>query len=58
LDKLAAASGVSFAQTANPMNRLWRDARVASLQGAINTSTTMELFGRILSGKEPNTALL
>jgi 3-hydroxy-9,10-secoandrosta-1,3,5(10)-triene-9,17-dione monooxygenase len=58
MDTLAAASGISFAQTASPMNRLWRDARVAGLQGAINTSTTMELFGRIMLGKEPNTALL
>jgi alkylation response protein AidB-like acyl-CoA dehydrogenase len=58
VDKLAAASGGSFATAANPMNRLWRDVRVASLHGGICTSTTMELFGRILSGKEPNTALI
>ena len=38
--------------------RLWRDVRVAGLHGGIYTSTTMELFGRILCGKEPNTHLL
>jgi 3-hydroxy-9,10-secoandrosta-1,3,5(10)-triene-9,17-dione monooxygenase len=58
VDKLAAASGGSFAAAANPMNRLWRDLRVAGLHGGICTSTTMELFGRIVSGKEPNTALI
>jgi 3-hydroxy-9,10-secoandrosta-1,3,5(10)-triene-9,17-dione monooxygenase len=58
VDRLAAASGGSFSTAANPMNRLWRDVRVAGLHGGICTSTTMELFGRILFGKEPNTALL
>jgi 3-hydroxy-9,10-secoandrosta-1,3,5(10)-triene-9,17-dione monooxygenase len=58
VDKLAAASGGTFAQTANAMNRLWRDVRVAGLHGALCTSTTMELFGRMLSGKEPNNALI
>jgi 3-hydroxy-9,10-secoandrosta-1,3,5(10)-triene-9,17-dione monooxygenase len=58
VDKLAAASGGSFATMSNPMNRLWRDIRVASLHGGICTSTTMELFGRIMFGKEPNTGLI
>jgi 3-hydroxy-9,10-secoandrosta-1,3,5(10)-triene-9,17-dione monooxygenase len=58
MDLLAGASGGSFAYTNNPMNRLWRDVRVAGMHGGINTSTTMELFGRILLKKEPNTRLL
>jgi alkylation response protein AidB-like acyl-CoA dehydrogenase len=58
VDLLAGASGGSFADAKNPMNRLWRDVRVAGMHGGINTSTAMELFGRILFGKEPNTALL
>jgi alkylation response protein AidB-like acyl-CoA dehydrogenase len=58
VDLLVGASGGSFAQSENPMNRLWRDVRVAGLHGGIYTSTTMELFGRILCGKEPNTPLL
>jgi 3-hydroxy-9,10-secoandrosta-1,3,5(10)-triene-9,17-dione monooxygenase len=58
VDLLAGASGGSFAHVRNPMNRLWRDVRVAGLHGGICISTTMELFGRILCGKEPNTLLL
>jgi 3-hydroxy-9,10-secoandrosta-1,3,5(10)-triene-9,17-dione monooxygenase len=58
VDLLAGASGGSFAHAENPMNRLWRDVRVAGLHGGINTSTNMELFGLILCRKEPNTQLL
>lgn len=58
VDLLAGASGGSFAQVKNPMNRLWRDVRVASMHGGIVPSSTMEIFGRILSGKAPNTPLL
>ena len=58
MDLLAGASGSSFAYTKNPMNRLWRDVRVASMHGAVNASSNMELFGRILCEKEPNTPLL
>ena len=58
MDLLAGASGGSFAYIKNPMNRLWRDVRVASMHGAVNASSNMELFGRILCEKEPNTPLL
>jgi 3-hydroxy-9,10-secoandrosta-1,3,5(10)-triene-9,17-dione monooxygenase len=58
MDLLAEASGGSFVYAKNPMNRLWRDVRVAGIHGGINTSTNMELFGRILCAKEPNTSLL
>jgi len=58
MDLLAAASGGSFAYTKNPMNRLWRDGRVAGMHGGLNASANMELFGRILCKKEPNTPLL
>jgi 3-hydroxy-9,10-secoandrosta-1,3,5(10)-triene-9,17-dione monooxygenase len=58
MDLLAAASGGSFAYTKNPMNRLWRDGRVAGMHGGLNASANMELFGRILCKKEPNTSLL
>jgi 3-hydroxy-9,10-secoandrosta-1,3,5(10)-triene-9,17-dione monooxygenase len=58
VDLLAGASGGSFAYAGDSMNRLWRDVRIAGLHGGICTSTTMELCGRILCGKEPNTALL
>jgi 3-hydroxy-9,10-secoandrosta-1,3,5(10)-triene-9,17-dione monooxygenase len=58
VDLLAGASGGSFAYAGDSMNRLWRDVRIAGLHGGIRTGTTMELCGRILCGKEPNTALL
>jgi 3-hydroxy-9,10-secoandrosta-1,3,5(10)-triene-9,17-dione monooxygenase len=58
VDKLAGSLGGSFVRLDNPMNRIWRDIRVAGLHGALCTSTAMELFGRILFSKEPNTALL
>ena len=58
VDLLAGASGGSFAYTKNPMNRLWRDARVAGMHGGLNASANLELFGRILCKKEPNIPLL
>jgi 3-hydroxy-9,10-secoandrosta-1,3,5(10)-triene-9,17-dione monooxygenase len=58
VDLLAGASGGSFAYAKNPMNRLWRDVRVAGMHGGLNASANMELFGRILCKKEPNTPLL
>jgi 3-hydroxy-9,10-secoandrosta-1,3,5(10)-triene-9,17-dione monooxygenase len=58
VDLLAGASGGSFAKSGNTMNQLWRDVRVAGLHGGLCPSTSMELFGRILFGKEPNTHLV
>lgn len=58
VDILATASGGSLAGTGNPFNRLWRDARIANLHGVVCTSTNLELFGRILCGKEANTPLV
>jgi 3-hydroxy-9,10-secoandrosta-1,3,5(10)-triene-9,17-dione monooxygenase len=58
IDMLAGASGGSFANADNPMNRLWRDTRVASLHGGLSTSTAMELFGRLLSGQKSHVPLL
>ncbi|WP_286785344.1 MULTISPECIES: acyl-CoA dehydrogenase family protein [Pseudomonas] len=58
VDILATASGGSLAGAGNPFNRLWRDARIANLHGVVCTSTNLELFGRILCGKEANTPLV
>jgi 3-hydroxy-9,10-secoandrosta-1,3,5(10)-triene-9,17-dione monooxygenase len=57
VDLMAGASGGAIVNVDNPMSRLWRDVRVAGLHGAICTSTTMELFGRVSLGKKPNTPL-
>jgi 3-hydroxy-9,10-secoandrosta-1,3,5(10)-triene-9,17-dione monooxygenase len=40
------------------MNRLWRDVRVAGMHGGLNASANMELFGRVLCKKEPNSPML
>jgi len=58
IDLLASASGGSFAYIINFLNRVWRDARVANLHGAVCTSTNMELYGRLLCGEPANTRLV
>ena len=58
VDLLASASGGSLAGAAKPLNRIWRDARIANLHGIVNTSTNMELFGRLLCGQPANTPLV
>jgi 3-hydroxy-9,10-secoandrosta-1,3,5(10)-triene-9,17-dione monooxygenase len=58
VDLLASASGGSFANALNPINRLWRDARVTNLHGAVCTTTNLELYGRLLCGQSPNTRLI
>jgi 3-hydroxy-9,10-secoandrosta-1,3,5(10)-triene-9,17-dione monooxygenase len=58
VDLLASASGGSFANALNPINRLWRDARVTNLHGAVCTTTNFELHGRLLCGQSPNTRLI
>jgi len=58
MDMLASASGGSLAGSRNPMNRIWRDARVANLHSVVCTTTNLELYGRMLCGLEPNTILV
>ena len=50
IDLLAGASGGSFASVANPLNRIWRDARVAGLHATLVPSTVYELYGRMMCG--------
>lgn len=58
VDALASGSGGSFAASSNLVNRYWRDVRVAGLHGVLCTSTSFELYGRLLSGQEANTPLV
>jgi alkylation response protein AidB-like acyl-CoA dehydrogenase len=58
VDTLASASGGSFAASSNLVNRYWRDVRVASLHGVLCTTTSWELYGRLLCGQEANTPLV
>lgn len=58
VDLLASAAGGSLAGTAKPLNRIWRDARITNLHGLVNTSTNLELYGRLLCGQPANTPLV
>ena len=50
IDILAGASGGSFASVSHPLNRIWHDARVASLHATLVPSTVFELYGRMICG--------
>jgi alkylation response protein AidB-like acyl-CoA dehydrogenase len=58
VDLLASGSGGSFAASNNLVNRYWRDVRVAGLHGVLCTTTSFELYGRLLCGQEANTPLV
>jgi hypothetical protein len=53
IDLLAGACGGSFANVAHPLNRIWHDARVASLHASLVPSTVFELYGRMMCGLDP-----
>jgi 3-hydroxy-9,10-secoandrosta-1,3,5(10)-triene-9,17-dione monooxygenase len=53
IDLLAGACGGSFASVAHPLNRIWHDARVASLHASLVPSTVFELYGRMMCGLDP-----
>ncbi len=53
IDILAGACGGSFANVAHPLNRIWHDARVASLHASLVPSTVFELYGRMMCGLDP-----
>ena len=53
IDILAGACGGSFASVAHPLNRIWHDARVASLHASLVPSTVFELYGRMMCGLDP-----
>lgn len=50
VDKLADASGGSFASVRHPLGRYWHDARIASLHATLVPSTVYELYGRMMCG--------
>jgi 3-hydroxy-9,10-secoandrosta-1,3,5(10)-triene-9,17-dione monooxygenase len=53
IDILASACGGSFASVGHPLNRIWHDARVASLHASLVPSTVFELYGRMICGLDP-----
>jgi len=58
VDLLVSAAGASMAVSTDPINRIWRDIRVAGLHAGLTPTTNLELYGRLMCGLEPNTAML
>lgn len=52
VDLLAGAAGGSFALSSNPLNRVWRDVRVASNHATMVPTSVFELHGRVLLDKD------
>ena len=57
VDTLFFASGASSIQSHVPIQRFQRDAQALSNHAIMLPTTTTELYGRVLCGLEPNTAL-
>jgi 3-hydroxy-9,10-secoandrosta-1,3,5(10)-triene-9,17-dione monooxygenase len=56
VDLLASSSSSSaFIGRDSAMNRVWRDARVASLHGGLRFSSAFEVHGAMMMGKAPKT---
>ncbi len=55
IDILSMASGGSSIYSAVPIQRIARDIQAANLQGMIQPTTNLELYGRIRCGVAPNT---
>ena len=55
VDVLADASGGSSIYSSAAMQRIRRDTQSVNLHALMNADTNAELYGRILSGLEPNT---
>ncbi|GAA1566440.1 acyl-CoA dehydrogenase family protein [Actinomadura kijaniata] len=55
VDILASASGGSSIYTDVPIQRIARDVQAVNLHALMNPTTNTELYGRVLSGLEPNT---
>ncbi|MCB4769727.1 acyl-CoA dehydrogenase [Ancylobacter sp. Lp-2] len=58
VDLLAGVSGGGFARSDSPMNRHWHDLRAATLHAGLSTTTTFEIFGRLVFGLPPNSPLV
>jgi 3-hydroxy-9,10-secoandrosta-1,3,5(10)-triene-9,17-dione monooxygenase len=58
VETLAAAYGASAAGAANPMGRLWRDLRVATLHGLLVPAPGLELYGRLRCGQPAKMAMI
>jgi alkylation response protein AidB-like acyl-CoA dehydrogenase len=55
IDLLAGASGANSIYSSDPVQRIRRDIQAINIHSVNLPSTNMELYGRILCGREPNT---
>jgi alkylation response protein AidB-like acyl-CoA dehydrogenase len=58
IDLVASAAGASAIPLDAPIQRIVRDVHALSVHSLVNPATNLELYGRVLAGREPNTALL
>jgi alkylation response protein AidB-like acyl-CoA dehydrogenase len=58
IDLVASAAGASAIHLDAPIQRIVRDVHALSVHSLVNPATNLELYGRVLAGREPNTALL
>ncbi len=54
VDSLVSVGGASAFAEASPMQRMWRDANVASRHAMLGTGPNLEIYGRALLGVEGN----
>lgn len=57
-DLVGSASGASSLRRDVPIQRTIRDLHALSLHSFINPTTSLELYGRVLSGLDPGTPFL
>jgi hypothetical protein len=55
VDLLAGGLGASSLYSKEPIQRIRRDVRAVTLHALHLPSTTLELYGRVLCGLQPNT---
>jgi hypothetical protein len=58
VEVLADASGASSIQASVPIQRICRDVRALSIHAALNLTTNLEVYGRVLVGEDPQTPFL
>ena len=54
IDSLASIGGASGFADASPLQRMWRDASIATRHGLVTTDPGLEIYGRALVGPEGN----
>ena len=54
IDALASIGGASGFADSSPLQRMWRDASIATRHGIITTDPGLEIYGRALLGVEGN----